>query len=442
MTFMSKFYKLILILVLVLNVIVLNNQVYAKEQISTTKNIKHYDPLNIGHVHQCPRCGTYYNQPGDNGLYSQGTYVCPKCGFNAQINQPNNNLPYPPNNVNLPSYYNPYNDPSYDAGFRDGYYQTYNSFYTRGYQEGLRKGEQDGYNNGYKAGMDNYNSKYFYYKHTNEKLEDLIKRLQIGQNKNLTIDNINSETLNTKNNLQNPNTKSYYAEGYREGARRGQTDGFNDGIRDGSKQTYPQAYNKGYQDGYKQADIIAHGDQKKYTFEEQFKFGLEALSRNDYWTALFRFNLILIEEPTNNSQFKTGAFWYAGYTKMLMKEYDIALAIFILHYLNNPNVLTEDTIFNIGSLLLEVKTGGFLGIGATKYYDKAKEILLWWINKYPNSKKMPEAYLKLGMCYEKLKDKENAISIYQKVINLYPNTTFADEAQKRIKSLNSWLPWK
>jgi tetratricopeptide (TPR) repeat protein/predicted RNA-binding Zn-ribbon protein involved in translation (DUF1610 family) len=411
---------------------------------------KHYDPSHNGHSHQCAKCGANYNQPGDMGPHSGGTYTCPRCGFtNPQPNNPGGYPPHnPPNNPpyqppyqppaggnGVPAYTNPYNDPSYDYGYRDGFAQGYRNSYDYSYQEGLRQGERDGYNNGIKEGEDKFNAKYYNYVYTQEKLADLIKKIKF-QGRGI----VENAAVTTKGPHGGLHAGPYYQNGYNDGLFRGQTDGRSNGLRDGSKRTYPAAYSRGYAEGFRNADIKAHGDVRKYTIEEQFGFGCAALNTGDYWTALFRFNLILIEEPVNGP-FRNKAFWYAGYTKMLQKEHDTALAIFIIFNLNFPETLKEDTMLNIASLLLEVKTGGFIGIGSTKHYDKAKNILDWWVASFPGSQKYPEALFTLGKCYEKLKDTNSAVLTYKKIADMYPNTTMAEDAKKRIKAISSWWPW-
>jgi len=56
---------------------------------------KHYDPAHVGHEHQCASCKRTYNQPGDNGPNSPGSYTCPYCGHQNPI-PPSPNPPYPP----------------------------------------------------------------------------------------------------------------------------------------------------------------------------------------------------------------------------------------------------------------------------------------------------------------------------------------------------------
>jgi len=58
---------------------------------------KHYDPSHPGHEHQCANCHRTYNQPGDNGPYSSGSYRCPYCGYQNNVPpSPVNPTPYPP----------------------------------------------------------------------------------------------------------------------------------------------------------------------------------------------------------------------------------------------------------------------------------------------------------------------------------------------------------
>ncbi|HOT75826.1 MAG TPA: hypothetical protein PK467_08575 [Candidatus Wallbacteria bacterium] len=68
---------------------------------------KHYDPAHVGHSHQCNRCKKTYNQQGDNGPYSQGSNICPYCGFANPV-PPSPNNPYtPPTPQPQPPYYPP-----------------------------------------------------------------------------------------------------------------------------------------------------------------------------------------------------------------------------------------------------------------------------------------------------------------------------------------------
>ncbi len=77
--------------------------------IDQTNVSKHFDPAHMGHSHQCANCKKTYNQAGDNGQYSQGSNVCPYCGFANQVPpSPVNPTPYPP----TPNPYNPPQPPT------------------------------------------------------------------------------------------------------------------------------------------------------------------------------------------------------------------------------------------------------------------------------------------------------------------------------------------
>lgn len=338
----------------------------------------------------------------------------------------------------------PHNDAAYDNGYREGYNRGYRESYPEGYQQGLRDGEELGYKNGINNGVAKFNEKYVKYRYTQEKLVDLIKKIKFeGRG---IVENVEVSSVNNGKPVPgfpgNHGGNSNYSIGYNQGMNKGQYDGRTDGEYEGSKVTYPAAFDRGFVEGTRRADLEAHYDLsgRALTIEDQYAMGFEAFNRGDYSKALFRFNLILVEEPVNG-QFRNKAFWYAGLTKMNQKEYETALSIFIIYNVSFPETLKEETTLNIASLLLEVKTGGFIGIGSTRYYEKAKNMLNWWIESYSGSKRLPESYFKLGECYEKMKDTNNAVLTYKKIADNYPDTTMAEDAKKRIKAISSWWPW-
>jgi len=336
----------------------------------------------------------------------------------------------------------PHNDPAYGMGFKEGYNVGYRETYQLAYQNGLRSGEINGYENGVKEGISRFNSKYYNYNYTSEELSNLIKKINIGGRGVIdeieTVSNKKSEKFGPAHHGNNPN----YTMGFNDGIIKGRYDGRNDGERDGSKVTYPAAFDRGFVEGTRRADINVHYDStgKLLTIEDQYAIAMEAFSRGDYNKATFRFNVILVEEPING-QFRNKAFWYAGLAKMNNGEKETALSIFIVYNLQFPETMKEETTLNIAKLLMEIKTGGFIGIGSTKHFDKAKCILEWWISSFESSKQLPEAYFKLGECYEKLKDTNNAVLTYKKIVDIYPGTTIAEDAKKRIKAISSWWPW-
>ncbi|MEZ7893279.1 MAG: tetratricopeptide repeat protein [Candidatus Wallbacteria bacterium] len=436
---------------------------------STSAASRHYDPMHVGHKHECPNCHREYNQPGDNGMGSYGTYKCPNCGYNIPA-PPNPNGPAPyqppvtpynpgpynpgpspvpgaPYNPNVPAHSNPYNaDPSYEQGYNDGYFAGYREAYSGGYQNGLKQGEQDGVRDGERDGYNKFLSKYDNYVYNSMELGDLIEKLNF-QGRAIAIENTASNrrgpVVSAELNEKISRNGNYYAIGYNSGIMQGRNDGNFDGMRYGREARYGQVYNQAFQVGAQKADNYMHfSNGIKLSFQDHLSIGLEALNRNDYRTALLRFNLILIEEPVNASPaLRDQAFWYAGVTNQKKGEDKTALTIFITHYLNRPEILKEETTLNIASMLVNVKTGGFLGIGSKKHYEKAKNMLSWWMSAFPASKRMPEALYAMGQCCERFKDKIGAQAVYQQIIDKFPQTSFAEDAKKRIKALNSWMPW-
>jgi len=77
-----------------------NESLAQKINLDGTSVSKHYDPAHNGHEHQCASCKRTYNQPGDNGPNSPGSYTCPFCGHQNPIPpSPVNPTPYPPQPV-------------------------------------------------------------------------------------------------------------------------------------------------------------------------------------------------------------------------------------------------------------------------------------------------------------------------------------------------------
>ncbi len=55
------------------------------------------------------------------------------------------------------------------------------------------------------------------------------------------------------------------------------------------------------------------------------------------------------------------------------------------------------------------------------------------ITEYPKSEEAPIAQFQLGLCYLKLKNIEKAIEEFQKVIDNYPDSPYAEQARFKIK---------
>ena len=56
--------------------------------------------------------------------------------------------------------------------------------------------------------------------------------------------------------------------------------------------------------------------------------------------------------------------------------------------------------------------------------------------QFPNGNKVPDAVLMLGICYEKLNNKDKAKESYERLLSLFPNSMAAKKAKKKLESLN------
>jgi len=199
---------------------------------------------------------------------------------------------------------------------------------------------------------------------------------------------------------------------------------------------------KGIADGKKDMYKKLHTDTNgvALTDEGQFALGMYAYNEKKYDQAMLRFNLILLESKDNGELFQQ-TIWISGYTRMITNDCAPALIFFILSMVDYPDTNKEETMFYVASLLKDVKAGGILGFATHRYYQKAKSMFAWWTEVYPNSKFHAEGLFKLGQCCELQKDKGGAAEAYKKLIKMYPNTTLAQDAEKRLKALASLWPW-
>ena len=59
------------------------------------------------------------------------------------------------------------------------------------------------------------------------------------------------------------------------------------------------------------------------------------------------------------------------------------------------------------------------------------------VSKFPESRRLPDAMLKVGYCQYELKAFKNARATFQKVVSTYPETDAASQARMRIEKMNS-----
>ena len=71
----------------------------------------------------------------------------------------------------------------------------------------------------------------------------------------------------------------------------------------------------------------------------------------------------------------------------------------------------------------------------SRNYDAAKEAFINLGLRFPQSKRLPDALLKLGSIYGETGDPARAREVWQKLIQVYPDTEAAGVAQERLQSL-------
>lgn len=107
------------------------------------------------------------------------------------------------------------------------------------------------------------------------------------------------------------------------------------------------------------------------------------------------------------------------------KQYDQAIPAFKRFNQNYPNSsYAPNAHYWLGQLLFN--KGDFAG---------AEQEFSLVVTQYVQSNKRPDAMLKLAMVAQKQNQKAKAVNLYQTLINEYPNSTAAQLAQPRLKSL-------
>jgi tol-pal system protein YbgF len=57
--------------------------------------------------------------------------------------------------------------------------------------------------------------------------------------------------------------------------------------------------------------------------------------------------------------------------------------------------------------------------------------------QYPNGNKVPDAFLMIGICFDKMKNRESAKDSWTKLVALFPNSMAAKKAKKKLENLDS-----
>jgi tetratricopeptide (TPR) repeat protein len=144
-----------------------------------------------------------------------------------------------------------------------------------------------------------------------------------------------------------------------------------------------------------------------------------------------RYKKNIEENPTDlNSYLKLGYIYETRSIVPFINEYDQALnyylkALDLLEESSSPAKNTGISIYlntRIGYICFEKKKYS----EAIEYLERAAEM----------SPQNAEAYYYLGLSYDKIGEKEKALTSFTKVLELAPQSEFAQEAEKKLKKIN------
>jgi tol-pal system protein YbgF len=111
----------------------------------------------------------------------------------------------------------------------------------------------------------------------------------------------------------------------------------------------------------------------------------------------------------------------------LKGNFDLAIAGFKMYMEQFPeSPLVDDCLYWIGECDFSQKK-------FKEAVDQFNDLIL----NYPNGNKIPEAYLKKGICLEELGQKEEALSVYKLLVSKFPLEEETKIAQQKIKELTT-----
>ena len=168
--------------------------------------------------------------------------------------------------------------------------------------------------------------------------------------------------------------------------------------------------------------------------KDQLELGKQLQEKKDYDHALSAYRRLVKKWPTSYAA-EEAQLHVAECLSALGYHYKAykALQTLIEKYPNSPHYDTAlQRQFDIGNLFLEgekLKTWRFRIFSGL---DKAPEIYSQVVKNGPYSKVGPDAQLRIGIAYEKMKDYLSAVHAYEKFLERYPGYPQAQIAQYRI----------
>ncbi len=220
----------------------------------------------------------------------------------------------------------------------------------------------------------------------------------------------------------------------------------------------------------------------KLSAEDQFKYAKRFFDKGDYYRAKTNFNIIVLNNPGNiiieKAQFYLAeSYYYDKEYVLAIQEYfklirslpqsefidDAAFKIGMCYYKLSPNYAldqeyTQKAISHFQQFIYdypnsdlvskaeiilkecmeklakkEFKTGElYRKMG---YYDSAVISFQSLIEKYPESKFVPEAIYWIGVCNMKMKKWEDARNSFNRLLSAYSSTSYAVKAEKELRNI-------
>lgn len=122
---------------------------------------------------------------------------------------------------------------------------------------------------------------------------------------------------------------------------------------------------------------------------------------------------------------KTMAAYELAHDKLKNRDYAEALSLFKIVYTQNPkNQIAANAYYWEGEIL-------YLKDNVKQAAASFKKV----VDFYPNSKKMPDAMLRLADAYVDLGDSKQGVSLYQKILKDFSSTKIYSYARSRLKKL-------
>ncbi len=172
----------------------------------------------------------------------------------------------------------------------------------------------------------------------------------------------------------------------------------------------------------------------KDTPKEQMEWATGFYERGEYKRASSEFEKLIENYP--NSIYTPSAQYYIGRSYEETEDYyqaHLAYQKTIDKYPYNERV--EEIIerqYKIGSMFLDGQKAKIMGMKILPAMDKAVEILTRVVENAPYTRYADIAQFKIGEAHKNQEFYEDAVLAYQKLIDDYPNSPFAEDAKYQI----------